>query len=265
MAVCDYNDDGWPDVAIANDTRPNWLFRNNRDGTFTEVGVEAGIAYASTGKARAGMGIDAGDMDGSGRDSFVIGNFNAEMLALYHNPGGNFTDTAPDSSVGQASITSLTFGCLFADFDNDGRLDIFAANGHIDPDVRYAMPLVGYQQRPLLFHNAGGGRFQEVGLQSGPALRRLIVARGLAVADIDLDGDSDVLLTTNGAAPLLLRNDTPHALKPGVEHNALRLILRGSRGNHDGIGALVKATTVGSPCAAWCAAAAAIYRRASCR
>jgi hypothetical protein len=120
VAVCDYNDDGWPDVAIANDTRPNWLFRNNRDGTFTEVGAEAGIAHSSSGKARAGMGIDAGDMDGSGRDSFVIGNFNAEMLALYRNGGGSFTDIAPNSPVGRASITSLTFGCLFTDFDNDG-------------------------------------------------------------------------------------------------------------------------------------------------
>lgn len=246
VAVCDYNDDGWPDVAIANDTRPNWLFRNNRDGTFTEVGAEAGIAYSSSGKARAGMGIDAGDMDGSGRDSFVIGNFNAEMLALYRNRGGNFTDIAPDSPMGQASITSLTFGCLFTDFDNDGRLDIFAANGHIDPDVRHAMPLVGYPQRPLLFHNAGGGRFQEVGWQSGAVLRRRIVARGLAVADIDLDGDSDVLLTTNGGAPLLLRNDTPRVLKPALEHNALRLVLRGSRSNRDGIGALVKATIGGT-------------------
>lgn len=245
VAVCDYNGDGWPDVAIANDTRPNWLFRNNRDGTFTEGGAEAGIAYSSKGKARAGMGIDAGDMDGSGRDSFVIGNFNAEMLALYRNEGENFTDIAPDSPVGRASITSLTFGCLFADFDNDGWLDIFVANGHIDPGVRYAMPLVGYRQRPLLFHNTGGGRFQEVGLHSGPALRRRTVARGLAVADIDLDGDSDVLLTTNGGAPLLLRNDTAHALRPGPERNALRLILRGSRSNRDGIGALVKVTTGG--------------------
>lgn len=235
VAICDYNNDGWPDLIVTNDTQPNFLFRNNKNGTFSEVGVEANIAYNESGKTRAGMGIDTADVDHSGRDTVIVGNFSNEMLGLYQNRGGLFLDIAPRSEVGQASMRSLTFGCAFLDYDNDGWPDILVANGHVDTDIQKTQPDISYAERPLLFHNDGKGQFKEVGLQSGAALNEPLVARGLAYADIDLDGDLDVLLTANGASPRLLRNDG------GNKNNSLRLVLQGTRSNRSAIGATVLA------------------------
>ena len=237
VAVCDFNGDGWPDLAVTNDQRPNFLFQNQKNGTFAEVAAPTGLAYSNSGRARAGMGIDAGDVDGSGRDSILIGNYADEMLGLYQNRGGLFTDTAPRSEVGRASQKYLTFGCALLDVDNDGRLDIFAANGHVD-DVQSALPAgVTYAQRPLLLLNRDG-QFREAGTHS-PALSTPLVARGLCYADIDLDGDLDLLITTNDGPPLLLRND-----ESGPNH-ALRLILRGARSNRSALGARVQARAGG--------------------
>jgi len=168
----------------------------------------------------------------------VIGNFSEEMIGLYYNAGnGLFTDMAPGLEIGRISNQFLTFGCLFLDLDNDGWADIFAANGHVQPAYDRIQPKIGYAQRPLVFRNRGAtGRvdFQEVGLASGDALRRRILARGLAAADIDLDGDLDVALTTNNGPAILLRNDG------GNGNNSIRLVLEGTKSNRSGIGAVVK-------------------------
>jgi hypothetical protein len=237
ITVCDYNNDGWPDFIVANDTSRNYLFENKRDGTFEEVAQQAGIAQDRFGHSRAGMGIDTADIDHSNHDSVVIGNFSQEMLGLYYNTGQNsFVDVAPDSEIGRISHMFLTFGCLFFDYDNDGWADILAGNGHVQPQVEKVQPGDSYAQRSLLFHNQSDGRmrFREVGLNSGAALRQRIVARGLAYADFDLDGDLDVALSTNGGPAHLWRNDG------GDKNNALRLTLRGAKSNRNGIGSLVK-------------------------
>jgi enediyne biosynthesis protein E4 len=230
VAVCDVNRDGWPDLAVANDTERNFLFVNKKDGTFAEKGIEAGIAYPESGEARSGMGIDAGDWQGSGQEGLLIGNFPEEMLGLYRSAGDAlFTDVAESVGVGRPSLPYTTFGCLLVDLDNDGWLDIATANGHIDAKHDKG-PSVTYAQRPLFFRNEGGSSFRPV-----TAFPRAVVGRGLAAADIDGDGDLDLVLTTNGGAPLLLRNET------GSQRHSLRVRLEGVKSNRSGIGAEVTA------------------------
>jgi len=237
VALLDHDDDGWPDVAIANDTQPNKLLRNNRDGTFTDVGMRAGIAFGETGVARAGMGIDAADYGGTGHAGVVIANFSNEMIGLYHNEGtGLYLDEAPSSTVGRASLLTLAFGVFFFDYNLDGRFDIFAANGHVADDIGAVQPKVSYAQPPHVFRNLGDGRFEQATSTLGPALQRPIVARGAAHGDYDNDGDLDVLVTTNNGPAYLFRND-------GGNHNHfLRVRTRGTRSNRDGIGAKVTLT-----------------------
>ena len=208
IAMLDYDDDGWMDLFVANDTQPNKLYRNNHDGTFTDSAVIAGVAYGESGTTRAGMGADAGDYDHSGRQGLVVGNFTNEGLALYRNNGsGLFSDESSASGVGIASVKSLTFGSIFFDYDLDGLLDIFAANGHVADDISVVQPTLKYQQAPHLFHNLGNRKFEDVAPKLGSALRRPVVGRGAAYADIDNDGDLDLLLTTNNGPARLLRND----------------------------------------------------------
>src|SRR6266581_2939073 len=235
VVALDYDGDGWPDLAVANDTQPNFLYHNKRDGTFEEVGKVAGIAFSEEGKARGAMGIDAADYDGSGRDSLVIGNFSNEMLALYHNEGrGLFIDDAAMSGIGQPSLLTLAFGCFFFDFDLDGVLDIFVANGHVENDINRVQPSVTYAQPPHLFRGLGGGRFEPIGGRSGADLQRPLVARGAAYADFDGDGDLDIAIATNNGPPVLLRNDG------GDANGWLRLRLLGTRSNRDAVGAMVR-------------------------
>ncbi|HET7747329.1 MAG TPA: VCBS repeat-containing protein, partial [Vicinamibacteria bacterium] len=159
VAVLDYDRDGWPDLAVAHDTQPNRLYRNRADGTFEEKGLAAGIAFDEGGRARGAMGIDAADYDGSGYPSLVIGNFANELKSLYHNEGkGFFQDASAASGLGRASLLSLTFGAFFFDYDLDGRLDIFLANGHVENDVQRVQENVSYAQRPHLMRNTGQGR-----------------------------------------------------------------------------------------------------------
>jgi len=238
--LIDYDGDGRLDLFVANDTQPNRLYRNRGDGTFTDVAVTAGIAFNEAGVARAGMGVDAADYDGSGRPSLVIGNFSNEMMALYTNEGnGLFVDEAPSSTIGRSSLLTLTFGCFFFDYDLDGLPDIFAANGHVADDIQRVQPRVSYAQTPHLFRNLGGRRFEAVTTQSGPALRQPVVARGAAHADYDLDGDPDVLITTNNGPAKLLRNDAGTVGGGRKTGGALRIVLRGTTSNRDGIGARV--------------------------
>jgi hypothetical protein len=234
VALIDYDMDGWIDLFVANDTQPNKLYHNNGNGTFTDVGLTAGVAFSEAGVARAGMGVDAADYDGSGRQSLIIGNFSNEMMALYHNEGtGLFIDEAPTSTIGKASLLTLTFGCFYFDYDLDGLLDIFAANGHVADDISAVQPKVKYAQPPHLFRNLGKKRFEEVTAKLGRALQRSVVARGAAYGDFDNDGDLDLLITTNDGPARLLRNDG------GNQNNVLRVKAVGTKSNRDGIGATI--------------------------
>ena len=185
VALIDYDNDGRLDLFVANDTQPNRLYRNKGNGTFADVGMMAGVAFNEAGVARAGMGVDAADYDGSGRQSLVIGNFSNEMMALYSNEGtGLFIDEAPASTIGKASLLTLTFACFFFDFDLDGLLDIFAANGHVADDISAVQPKVTYAQPPHLFRNLGAKQFED---DRRPRRRRRfqqpVVARGAAYGD----------------------------------------------------------------------------------
>jgi hypothetical protein len=239
IAILDANQDLWPDLLLANDTQPNRLYINNGKGAFTERGVLSGIAFNDEGIARAGMGVDAADYDRSGYPSVIITNFANQMLALYHNEGnGLFVDEAPRSAVGRATLLTLGFGCFFFDYDLDGWLDIFVADGHIEKDVERIQSRIKYAQPPHVFRNLGKGMFNEVTEALGPALKLPRVGRGAAYGDFDNDGDLDIAIAVNGGSPVLLRND-------GGSNHSLRLRLVGSRSNRDGFGAVVRVTTGG--------------------
>ncbi len=234
VALLDYDQDGWPDLLVANDTQPNKLYRNQRNGTFRDVAVEAGIAFSQEGKARAGMGVDVGDFDNSGRSGVAITNFDNEMIGLYRaEPNGDFADVAVQSGVGIPSKTTLGFGCTFFDCNLDGWLDLVAVNGHIDDTVRNVRN-VGYAQPPQLFLNDGKGRFTEVGSRVGGGFNQPRVGRGLAVGDFDRDGDQDVLMTTNNGSAYLFRNDQTSG------NRSVRFRLVGTKSNRDAIGARIK-------------------------
>ncbi len=236
VALVDYDTDGRVDIFVANDTQPNRLYRNRGNGTFIDVATTAGVAFNEAGVARAGMGVDAADYDGSGRASLVIGNFSNEMMALYTNEGnGLFIDEAPTSTIGRTSLLSLTFGCFFFDYDLDGWPDIFAANGHVADDIQTVQPHVSYAQAPHVFRNLGSRKFEAVTARLGAALQLPTVARGAAYGDFDLDGDPDLLMTANNGPARLLRND-------GTGHRALRVTLRGTTSNRSAIGARVTVT-----------------------
>ena len=239
VAILDYNGDGWPDILLANDTQPNKLYLNKKDGSFEERGVAAGIAFSEDGIARAGMGVDTADYDRSGHPSILITNFANQMLSLYHNEGnGLFVDEAPRSEVGRATLVTLGFGCFFFDYDNDGWSDIFVADGHIENEIERVQKRVRYAEPPHLFRNLGAGRFQEVTQQMGAGFASPKVARGAAYADIDNDGALDVLLTTNAGRAWLFHNE-------GGTNHSLRVKLAGTKSNRDGIGAIVR-VNVGS-------------------
>ena len=238
VTVLDYNADGWPDIFVANDTQPNKLYRNNKNGTFKDDGAGAGVAFSEDGVARGAMGADSADYDRSGRPHLLVGNFSNQMLGLYHNEGtGLFVDEAPKSTVGRASLLSLAFGVFFFDYDLDGYPDIFAANGHIEEEIGRVQPRIQYKEPPLLFRNAGQRRFDNVSTAVGAQFSRPIVARGAAYADYDHDGDLDVVLTSNHGPAVLFRNDGGNA------NNWIAVRTRGVRSNRDGIGAVVRITS----------------------
>jgi enediyne biosynthesis protein E4 len=238
VALFDYNSDGRMDLFVANDTEPNKLYKNNGNGTFTDEAVAAGVAFSDAGTARAGMGVDAGDFDGSGRQGIVVGNFTNESMALYRNEGnGLFTDEAPNSGIGKMSAQSLTFAVFFFDYDLDGLLDVFAANGHVSDDISVVQPNVKYAQPPHLFRNKGKKKFEEMTGKLGRALQRAIVGRGAAYGDIDNDGDLDLLITSNNGPARLLRNEN------GNQNDLLRIKTVGTKSNRDGIGARVTVKT----------------------
>ena len=235
VAMFDYDQDGWPDLLVANDTQPNKLYRNLRNGKFKDVAVEAGLAFSTEGKARAGMGVDTGDFENSGRPGVAITNFDNEMIGLYRAVSATaYDDISQASGVGGPSKSTLGFGCTFLDVNLNGSLDLAVANGHIDETVRNIRGNVGYAQPPQLFLNSGNGKFQDVAAEVGGGFEKPKVGRGLAYGDFDGDGDLDVLMTTNNGPAYLFRNDQSSG------NRSVRFRLVGTKSNRDAIGACVR-------------------------
>jgi hypothetical protein len=235
VAMLDYDQDGWPDLLVANDTQPNKLYKNLRNGKFKDVAVEAGLAFSTEGKARAGMGVDVGDFENSGKPGIAITNFDNEMIGLYRavRPG-TYDDISIAAGVGLPSKNTLGFGCAFLDVDLDGSLDLVVANGHIEETVRNIHGNVGYAQPPLLFLNLGGGKFEDFAANADEGFAQPKVGRGLAYGDYDRDGDLDILLTTNNGPAYLYRNEN------AAGNRSIRFHLVGTKSNRDAIGALVR-------------------------
>jgi hypothetical protein len=234
VAMLDDDRNGWPDLLVANDTQPNKLYRNQRNNTFKDAAVEAGLAFSSEGKARAGMGVDVGDFKNSGHSGVAITNFDNEMTGLYEFTGKTYEDVAAQAGVGLASKNSLGFGCTFLDANLDGWLDLAVANGHIDETVRNIRGNVGYAQPPLLFLNKGKGSFRDIAGEVGGGFEQPKVGRGLAYGDFDRDGDLDLLLTTNNGPAYLYRNDQL------AGNHSIRFRLIGTKSNRDAIGATLR-------------------------
>ena len=228
--VLDHDGDGWPDLFVANDTVPNRLYRNNRDGTFTELGLQSGVAFSTDGRARAGMGVDAADVDNSGRASVAVTNFSGEMLGLFvPQEPGVYVDTAPQGAIGRATRQTLGWGCFFFDVNLDGWQDLLVVNGQLDPALQRSPAELA---PPHLFVNRQG-RFEDVARAAGAAFAAARLGRGAAFADIDQDGDPDVVVTANGGAAQLFRNDS------APRGGSVRLRLRGTTANRDAVGARV--------------------------
>ena len=235
VAMTDFEGDGLIDLVVTNDTQPNFLLRNLGGGRFEERGLAAGIGYDETGRARAGMGVDIASVANDEVLSIAIGNFSREALSLYRQAGGEvFVDAAGKAQLVQSTLRPLTFGLRFFDYDLDGLQDLILANGHIEPEINSVQKEIEYRQAPQLFWNAGSGQLLDASEKTGELFTMPLVARGLAVGDIDADGDLDVLMTTNGGSPYLLRNDGPTG-------NAVAVDLMGKGANRDAIGAVATA------------------------
>jgi hypothetical protein len=230
----DLDGDGWMDVFVANDRTRNFFFHNKGDGTFEEVGVEAGLAYSNDGVARAGMGVDIGDFDQDGRPDVVVGNFESEGVALFQNQGSLlFYDRGGERGLLEPSFPYVSFGLKFLDYDNDGKLDLLVANGHVLDDISYYRHGMTYAQPKLLFHNEGG-RFSLASNAPADVFSRAAASRGLAIGDLDNDGNVDVIVNNNNGRPDVLRNVR------GNGQNSILLKPVGSKSNRDGMGTLIE-------------------------
>lgn len=245
VAIADLDRDGRPDIVVANDTQPNYLYRNEGEGRFIDVALEAGIAYDADGRTRGAMGIDVGAANEDGRPGILIGNFSHEPMSLYELAGELadrelfFVEAAQRAGLSEPTLRPVTFGVAFCDVDLDGRLDVLCANGHIEPQIAEVENEVTYAQSPQLFLGREGTSFVDATSRTGADLGVPMVGRGLAVADVDGDGDADVLITACGGPPRLLRNDAPDGRR------WLRVRLRGRVPNTDAIGARVAVTAGG--------------------
>ena len=237
----DYDNDGDPDLYVANDKTANFLYRNNGDGTFSDLALLSGVGYGDDGQAQAGMGTDFGDYDGDGDLDLVVTNFDLESNNLYRNNGdGTFSDVALSSGMGEHSYLRVGFGAKFLDYDNDADLDLFVVNGHILDNIELYREILTYQQRNLYLENDGRGKFADRTAELGSDLQPRRVSRGLAVADYDHDGDVDLLVTRCNQEASLYRNQR------GSERSWLALDLRSSGANRFAVGARVEVRAGGS-------------------
>ena len=235
VVTFDYDNDGWQDIFIANDSMANFIFHNNRDGTFREVGYLAGVAVSADGLPEAGMGTDAADTTGKGRMDLIVTHLDSQLARLYQNMGdGTFDDATLRSGLGYATFHMSGFGARFMDYDNDGAPDIFMANGHVLDNIQRYSASVHYAEPKLMFRNLGHGAFKNVSSDLGRDFQLPRVSRGAAIGDFDNDGDLDILVNNNGERPQLLRNDGGNA------NHWLEILLIGTRSNRDGVGARVR-------------------------
>jgi hypothetical protein len=240
VVLADFNNDGWPDIAIANDTWPNFLFLNKHDGTFQDVSLVSGLAASEDGRYEAGMGIDAADVDGDGWLDVYITHLDFELNRLYHNNhDGTFDDYTYRSGIGNKAILLSGVSMKFLDYDNDGWNDIVQLNGAMLDNVQLYHSEVFYKEPLLMFHNLGKGQFEKISDSLGPDFMRPIAGRGIATADYDNDGDVDMAINNRGDYPELLQNDG------GNLNHWLEVLLIGTRSNRDGIGASLKLTSEG--------------------
>ena len=240
VVLADFNNDGWPDIAIANDTWPNFLFLNKHDGTFEDVSLVSGLAASEDGRYEAGMGIDAADVDGDGWLDVYITHLDLELNRLYHNNrDGTFDDVTFHSGIGNKAMLQSGVAMKFLDYDNDGWPDILQLNGAMLDNVQLYHSEVSYKEPLLMYRNLGKGHFEMVSDSLGPDFVRPVAGRGLATADYDNDGDTDAAINVRGGYPELLRNDG------GNSNHWLEVLLIGTRSNRDGIGASLKLTSQG--------------------
>ena len=233
----DFNNDGWPDIYVANDSTPSLLFQNKKNGTFEDIGVEAGCALSADGKPQAGMGVSAADYDLDGNLDILKTNFAGDTPSLYHNVGsGRFEDATFGAGLGLYT-KYLGWGCGFIDYDNDGWPDILICNGHVYPEVEQLKTEAGYAQRKLVYKNLRNGRFEDVSLKMGPGINDPVAARGAAFGDYDNDGDIDVVVNTINGLPQLLRCDSK------LDNNWIKVKTVGVKSNRSGIGARITCTT----------------------
>ena len=237
VVAFDVDSDGWPDLHVANDTEPNFLFHNQGDGTFEEIALLAELAYGISGKPESGMGTDAADFDGDGLSDLTVTNFHNEVNSLLHNNGDlTFIDVTLRAGLGSVALDFSGFGTRFVDYDNDGDLDVFVVNGHVIDNIHLFEEGVEYAERPFFFRNTGG-RFEEIGASLGEVFETPYVGRALVTGDYDNDGDVDFLLVNNGQRPVLLRNDGGNA------RSWIGFELAGSDSGRDAFGARVRVRT----------------------
>ena len=236
VLVADFDNDNWPDIYVANDSAPSALYHNNKNGTFTDIAIEAGCAFSMDGKSQAGMGVTAGDYNRDGGLDIFKTNFAGDTSSLYRNTGAAFDDVTFQAGIG-LNTRWLGWGCGFVDVDNDGWLDIFLVNGHVYPEVEKLTMEAGYAQRKVLYHNLQDGRFADLSDEAGQAVSKLNPSRGAAFGDFDNDGDVDILINSVNSVPELLRADLYG------QNNWIKIKAIGTKSNRDGIGARIKCVT----------------------
>jgi hypothetical protein len=239
VLVCDFDNDGWPDIYVADDSSSSALYKNNHDGTFTDIGIEAGVAYSADGKSQAGMGVDAADYDGDGLFDIIKTNFAGDTSTLYRNTGSlTFDDQTFRAGLGK-NTRFLGWGAGFIDYDNDSWPDIFISNGHVYPEVRETSLESGYRERKVVYHNLGNRKFEDVSRDLGPGIVEQVAGRGCAFGDFDNDGDIDVLVNCTNDVPQLLRCDSK------LSNHWIKIKLVGVKSNRSAIGARVYCRTEG--------------------